>query len=191
MFRTALVYASLALILLTACAQAVFTPTPTPAPSSSGALGPPTLTESQAIETASRSAGLSRIGLTGVSNIRDQQARLMTMGEYWASGQYDEGAFGGAEWYLESGLPVWVVLMEGNSETPVPTSSPLTPTRHVYRVVVLNAHTGYEIGVSPLSAPVQILVEAQGLDQALYARYPLEVSLGARPRNTVGECLGV
>ena len=66
--------------------------------------------------------------------------------------------------------------MEGNSESTLPTSSPLTPTRYVYRVVVLNAHTGYEIGVSPLSEPYP-LEQARGLDPALFARYPLEVSL--------------
>ena len=101
----------------------------------------------------------------------------MTMGECWALGQYDEGVFGSAEWYRNSDLPVWVVLMEGNSESPLPTSSPLTPTRYNYFVVVLNAHTGYEIGFSPLPAPDQLLPEAHGLDPALYARYPLEVAL--------------
>ena len=101
----------------------------------------------------------------------------MTLGEYWGLGQYDSGFFGSAEWYRQSDLPVWVVFMEGNSESTLATSSPLTPTRYIYLVVVLNAHTGYEIGVSPLSAPDQLLSEAQGLDPARYARYPLEVAL--------------
>jgi hypothetical protein len=43
---------------------------------------------------------------------------------------------------------------------------------------VLNAHTGEEIGVSPLTAPDQLIEEAQGLDPALYARYPLDAILG-------------
>ena len=101
----------------------------------------------------------------------------MTLGEYWGLGQYDSGFFGSAEWYRQSDLPVWVVFLEGNSESTLATSSPLTPTRYIYLVVVLNAHTGYEIGVSPLSAPDQLLSEAQGLDPARYARYPLEVAL--------------
>ena len=137
-FRTGSGYVAIVLFLLTACAQAGSTPTPSPAPSSSQALAPPILTEPQAIETASQKAALSRIGFTGLSNIRNQQARLMTMGEYWASGQYDEGFLGSAKWYPESNLPVWVVLMEGNSESPLPTSSSLTPTRYIYFVVVLS-----------------------------------------------------
>jgi len=169
--------AALTLLFPAACAQGGATPTLSPAPSSSKALAPPILTELQAIETAGQKAALSRIGLTGVSNIRNRQARLMTMGEYWALGHYDYGFFGSAEWYPESDLPVWVVLMEGNAESPLPTSSPLTPTLYNYFVVVLNAHTGYEIGFSPLSAPEQLLEEAQGLDPARYARYPLEAAL--------------
>ena len=101
----------------------------------------------------------------------------MTMGEYWAAGQYDDGFFGSAAWYPDSDLPVWVVLIEGNSESTLPTSSPLTPTRYDYFVVVLNAHTGYVIGASPLTAPDELLADAQGLDPALYARYPLEAAL--------------
>ncbi len=158
-------------------AQAGSTPTPSPVPSSSVVLAPPSLTELQAMENVSQKAALNRRGLTDVSNIRNQQARLMTMGEYWALGLYDEGIFGSAEWYPESDLPVWVVLMEGNSESTLPTSSALIPTRYTYFVVVLNAHTGYEIGVSPLSAPDQLLAETQGLDPDRYARYPLEADL--------------
>ena len=175
--RYAFLVPSLILLTLAACAQAGSTLTPTQAPSSSTALGPPILTKPQAIETASQKAGLDRIGLPGLSNIRNQQARLMTMGEYWESGQYDYGHFGSADWYPESGLPVWVILMEGNSESPLPASSSLAPTRYKHFVAVLNAHTGYEIGFSPLSAPDQLLAETQGLDPALYGRYPLEAAL--------------
>ena len=176
--RYAILVGSLTLLVLAACAQAGSTPTPSPAPSSSKALAPPILTEPQAIETASQIAARNRIEGPGVSNIRNQQARLMTMGEYWALGQYDEGFFGSAEGHPESDdLPVWVVLMEGNSDSPLPASSPLTPARYNHFVVVLNAHTGYEIGFSPLSAPDQLLAEAQGLDPVLYAKYPLEADL--------------
>ncbi len=164
--RFAFLVAVLTLLLLAACDQAGSTPTSFPTLSSSKVLAPPILTEPQAIQTASQKAALSRRGLTGVSNVRNRQARLMTMGEYWALGQYDEGVFGSAEWYPESDLPVWVVLMEGNSESTLPTSSPLTTTRYNYFVAVLDAHTGYEIGVSPLSAPDPLLAEAQGLDPA-------------------------
>ncbi len=174
--RYTFMLASFALLLLAACGTTAV-PIDSPAPSPSVALAPPILTEPQAIETASQKAARGERWLTGVRNIRNQQARLKTMGEYWALGQYDEGIFGSAEWYPESGLPVWVVLMEGTSELTLPTSSPLTPTRYNYFVVVLNAHTGYEIGVSPLSAPDQLLADAQGLDPSLYARYPLELAL--------------
>ena len=88
--RYAFMLASLALLALAACAQVVSNPTHSPAPSPSVALAPPILTEPQAIETAGQKAALDRIGLTAVSNIRNRQARLMTMGEYWALGQYDE-----------------------------------------------------------------------------------------------------
>ena len=146
-------------------------------PSSSNAPEAPILTKPQAIETASEKAALSRLAITGVSDIRNQQAMLMTMGEYWALGQYDEVIFGSADWFPESGLPVWVVLMEGDAKSSLPASSPSTPTRYNRFVVVLNAHTGYEIGFSPLSAPDQLLAEAQGLDPAYYARYPMEAAL--------------
>ena len=175
--RCAFMLALLALLALAACAQVGSNPTPSPAPSSSVALAPPILTEPQAIETASQKAALNRRGLAGVSNIRNQQARLMTMGEYWDLGQYDKGFFGSAKWYPESDLPVWVVLMEGSSKSTLPTSSPPTTTRYNHFVVVLNAHTGYEIGFSPLSDPDQLLGEAQGLDPSLYGRYPLEADL--------------
>ena len=100
----------------------------------------------------------------------------MTMGEYWASGQYDIGVVGSAEWYQNSELQAWMVLMEGDSESAVSASSPLTRTLYSYFVAVLNAHTGCDIGVSPLSAPDRLLVEGQGLDPDLYPRYPFEVA---------------
>ena len=175
--RYAFLVPLLILLTLAACAQTDSPLIPSPASSSSQSLASPILTEAQAIETASQKAAQDWRGLTGVSNIRNQQARLMTMGEYWALGQYDEGFFGRAKWYPESGIPVWVILMEGNSESTLPASSPLKPTSYDYFVVVLNAHTGYEIGASPLSAPDQLLADAQGLDPALYARYPLEAAL--------------
>ena len=121
--RFAFLVAALTLLLLAACNQAGSTATPSPEPSSSKALAPPILTELQAIETASLRAALSRRGLTGVSDIRNRQARLMTMGEYWALGQYDKGFFGSAEWYPESELPVWVILME---------VTPSRPCRHLH-----------------------------------------------------------
>ena len=162
--------------LLAACTPSTTSTSFRRVTSPSDAIAVPILTESQAIEAASQKAALSRRGLTGVSEIRNQQARLMTMGEYWALGQYDDGFFGNAEWYPDSGLPVWVVLMEGDSESTLPVSSPLTPTRFNHFVVVLNAQTGYQIGVSPLSAPDRLLAEAQGLDPAYYARYPIEAA---------------
>ena len=67
--------------------------------------------------------------------------------------------------------------MEGTAESTLPASTPLTPTRYDNFVVVLNAHTGYEIGFSPLSAPNLLLADAQGLDPDRYARYPLEAAL--------------
>ena len=185
--RYTFMLASFALLLLAACGTTAV-PIDSPAPSPSVALAPPILTEPQAIETASQKAARGERWHTGVRNIRNQQARLMTMGEYWALGQYDEGIFGSAEWYPESGLPVWVVLMEGTSELTLPTSSPLTPTRYNYFVVVLNAHTGYEIGVSPLSAPDQLLADAQGLDPSLYARYPLELPWSTRRMSRTSRC---
>jgi hypothetical protein len=101
----------------------------------------------------------------------------MTMGECWASGRYDEGVFGSAVWYPGSDVPVWVVLMEGASESILPSSPPRTPSSYTYFVVVLNAHTGDEIGVSPLTSTDQLIEEARGLDPALYARYPLDAIL--------------
>ncbi len=175
--RYAFLVGALTLLGLAACAQVGSNPTPSPAPSPSVALAPPILTEPQAIETASQKAALNRIGLTAVSNIRNRQARLMTMGEYWDLGRYDKGFFGNAKWYPGSALPVWVVLMEGSSKSTLPPSSSLTPTHYNYFVVVLNAHTGYQIGFSPLSAPDQLLGEARGLDPSLYGRYPLEADL--------------
>ena len=170
------------LFLLTACVQQGPAETSSPAPSPSDSLAAPILTESQAIETASRRAALGRVALTGVSDVRNRQARLMTMGEYWASGQYDIGVFGSAEWYPSSDLPVWVVLMEGDSESALPASSPLARTRYSYFVAVLNAHTGYDIGVSPLSAPDRLLAEAQGLDghvpsSGVRVRHPVDRGL--------------
>lgn len=182
--RYAFLVSSLILLTLAACAQTDSPLISSPASSSSQSLASPILTEAQAIETASQKAALDGPGLTGVSDIRNQQARLMTMGEYWALGQYDQEVFGRAKWYPESGLPVWVVLMEGNSESTLPASSPLTPKSYDYFVVVLNAHTGYKIGASPLPAPDQLLAEAQGLDPALYARYPLEAALKYAKRVT-------
>lgn len=198
MSATGLVLASIALLLLASCGVGS-TPTPTvtaeslkpgirqtsqpaptrsQAPSSVEALGPPVLSEPQAFEASRRQAALSRMRLTAVSNIRNRQARLMKMGEYWASGRYDKGVFGSAMWYPESDLPVWVVLMEGDSEPTLPSSPPRAPVSYSHFVVVLNAHTGEEIGVSPLTAPDQLIEEAQGLDPALYARYPLDAILG-------------
>ena len=87
--RHAFLVPSLILLILTGCAQAGPTPTPSSTSSSSKALAPPILTEPEAIETASQKARLDRRGLTNVSNIRNQQARLMTMGEYWALGKPD------------------------------------------------------------------------------------------------------
>ena len=89
--RFAFLVAVLTLLLLAACDQVGSTPTSFPTLSSSKVLAPPILTEPQAIQTASQKAALSRRGLTGVSNVRNRQARLMTMGEYWALGQYDGG----------------------------------------------------------------------------------------------------
>jgi hypothetical protein len=135
------------------------------------------------VEAAVESISFSRPELGEGENIRNPTAHLMTLQEY-------EDRFTQGRSYRDRSRPIWVVQMEGEWDDAghgppnrAGSDPPADPKTYSHGVMVLDAHTGENIGGGFRFEPIP-LEEAQGLDPDAFASHPLEVSL-SRAREVV------